>query len=101
MTSDKMLDYILEKHFSKQHPLSEPVDSDVLTIPNLYRYKFMVIIYEISEVEPPVEEGRKLLLEYKFLNKETKMRLKLAGNRVPVNTMQLFHFFVDDPSRSN
>ena len=101
MTSDKMLDYILEKHFSKPHLLSQPVDSDVLTIPNLYRYKFMVIIYEISEVEPLVEEGRKLLLEYKFLNNEIKLGLKLACSHVPVNTMQLFHFFVDDPSRSN
>jgi hypothetical protein len=57
--ADKMIDYIIEKHFSKP-PIPQHLSkgkkhgskSDVLTIPDLYRYKLLVILYDICEVSP-------------------------------------------------
>ncbi len=47
-----------------------------MTIPNLFRYKLLVIIYELCEISPiPKNYYKELTLEYKLLNKEFKIKL--------------------------
>ena len=67
----------------------------------------MVIFYDVCELEPVVQPYHKdLYLEYTFMNTSTSLKLPVERTLsaqvpvIPINKMQLFHFFVDDPSKA-
>lgn len=106
MNSDKMLDYIIEKHFSQPPSIGEQAKNskEIMTIPKLYRYKMLVIIQELCEICPiPQNYHRELQLEYSFLKSNHKIKMNMSQSFncnidfVPMNKMNLFHFFVDEP----
>ena len=99
LNSDKMIDYIIEKHFSKPpvppHLSKDKNDkkTDVLTIPNLYRYKLLIIIYDICEICPIPKNytSKDFTLEYNFIGKENKIKVNFSDsfnsnmNSIPIN----------------
>ena len=116
MDPDKMIDYIIEKHFSqppeyaKSPKSGEPffkasIESstvpqhsakkqDVMSIPNLLRYKLLIIVYELVEISPiPKNYHKELSLEYRLLNREFKTKLNCSQSFnsdvdfIPVNSM--------------
>lgn len=56
LNTDKMLEYIIEKHFSKAPSPKADQDtakaSEIMTVPNMYRYKLLVIFYHVGDIEP-------------------------------------------------
>lgn len=74
-----------------------------MSIPNLLRYKLLIIVYELCEISPiPKNYSKEFSLEYRLLNREfkTKLNCNQSFNSdvdfIPVNSMQLYHFFADD-----
>eukprot|EP00347_Sterkiella_histriomuscorum_P019089 403342991 len=109
INSDKMLDYIIEKHFSQPPAIGSQAKNskEMMTIPSLYRYKMMVIINELCEISPiPQNYHKEMQLEYSFLNNnyKTKLSINQSFNSnidfIPLSKMQLFHFFVDEPKKA-
>jgi len=68
-----MLEYIIEKHFSKASSpkanKDDPKSSEIMAIPNLYRYKLLVIFYHLGDIEPILENYHPYLnISYRFLD---------------------------------
>lgn len=63
------------KKFKDKNKKRESEDEDnLMIISKLYRYKMLVIIYDLCEISPIPKEkaNQELYLEYSFLNKEIK-----------------------------